>query len=54
MVPTTRFISWVEGKMDTTNPLIDNLVFRRNFMMEDESQGKVYGKLLADNHVKPM
>ena len=54
MVPTTRFINWVEGKMDTTNPLIDNLVFHRNFMIEDEIQEKVYGKLLADNRGKPM
>jgi hypothetical protein len=53
-LPTKRFISWVKGEIDTSDPLIDNLVFRRNYMIEDENQEEVFGKLLADSRGGPM
>ena len=31
MTPSEHFIRWAEGKTSMMDPVIDNLVFRRNF-----------------------
>ena len=54
MRPTARFIEWVKGEWNTGDPLIDNLIVRRNFTPEDDDNDPIYATLLVESRTKAM